>query len=257
MAPTNASRLDSLAVIGRFGMFAGTVFVRTLLPPWYPREVIHHLWTTTIRCILPVVAVTIPFGMVIALQGLELFHLFGAERLLSSLVSMAMLRELSPIMASVLVAAQGGSSAAAELGSMRIKEELDATELMAVDSIRWHVVPRVLGLTLACPILNTLGSLAGVGGSYVVAVIFQGEPGGIFFAELWALTSPLDIWAGVVKTGVFGLTIGMVATFHGYHVTGGAAGVGKAVNDTVVQSVLIFAGVNYFMTSALFGAGVV
>ena len=110
------------------------------------------------RCMLPVLAVVFPFGMVISLQGLEVFRLFGAERLLSSLASVAIIRELSPVLASVLIAAQGGSANAAELGAMRIEEELDATEVMAVDSLSFHVVPRVVALTLACTVLNILGT---------------------------------------------------------------------------------------------------
>jgi phospholipid/cholesterol/gamma-HCH transport system permease protein len=174
-----------------------------------------------------VVAVTLPFGMVIALQGLEIFRMFGAERLLSSLVSVAVLRELSPVLASVLVAAQGGSSTAAELGSMRIKEEIDATEVMAVDGLQYLVLPRFLGLMLATPLLNIAGNVAGLVGGYVMAVWIEGEPGGIF--------------------------LGLVACYQGYNTTGGAAGVGRAVNDTVVQAVLVFIVANYFLTSALFG----
>ena len=172
--------------------------------------------------------------------------------MLPSLISVAVLRELSPVLASVLVAAQGGSAFAAELGAMRIKEELDATEVMAVDSLRWHVVPRVLALVLACPILNVLGTVAGLAGGFVMAVGIQGEPAGVFMANLWAFTVPFDLVAGVLKTLVFGLLIGLVACWHGFYATGGAAGVGKGVNDTVVHSVLLFFGANYLLTSAMF-----
>jgi phospholipid/cholesterol/gamma-HCH transport system permease protein len=246
--------LDSIATIGRFGGFAGSVAVRVPRRPWFIAETISQLWTTTTRCLLPVIAVVLPFGMVVALQGLEMFRMFGAERLLSSLVSVAVLRELAPILASTLVAAQGGSSCAAELGAMRIKEELDATSVMAVDSIKYHVVPRVLALTFACPLLYVFGSAAGLSGGYLTAVVLKGEAGGIFLHNLWALTGTIDLWAGVLKTTIFGLFIGLVAAWHGFHATGGAAGVGRAVNDTVVHSVLIFITLNYLLTSVLFGS---
>lgn len=244
--------VETLARIGRFGLFVAAIARRTLTPPWNGADIGRHTWTVTTRCVIPVVAVTFPFGLVIALQGLTIFELFGAQRMLPSLVSVTVLRELSPVLASVLVAAQGGSAFAAELGAMRIKDELDATEVMAVDSLRWHVVPRVLALVIACPLLNVLGTVAGLLGGFTMAVGVKGEPAGVFLAGLWAFTLPFDLVAGTIKTLVFGLLIGLVACWHGYFATGGAAGVGKGVNDTVVRAVLLFMAANYFLTSALF-----
>lgn len=244
--------LDLLARIGRFGIFLGRIGLRAATPPWNAAEFFRHTWLVTVRCILPVCAVTFPFGMVIALQGLEIFNLFGAQRMLPSLISVAVLRELSPVLASVLVAAQGGSAFAAELGAMRIKEELDATEVMAVDALRWHVVPRVAALVVACPILDVLGAVAGLAGGFVMAVGIRGEPAGVFIAHLWKFTTPFDLVGGVIKTLVFGAIIGVVACWHGFHASGGAAGVGKGVNDTVVQATLAFFVANYLLTSAMF-----
>jgi phospholipid/cholesterol/gamma-HCH transport system permease protein len=205
------------------------------------------------RCMLPVLAVVFPFGMVISLQGLEVFRLFGAERLLSSLASVAIIRELSPVLASVLIAAQGGSANAAELGAMRIEEELDATEVMAVDSLSFHVVPRVVALTLACTVLNILGTIGGLAGSFLTAVYLKGQNAGVFLSGLGTYTTSFDLYAAFLKTAVFGLIIGLVSCYLGFHARGGAAGVGRAVNNTVVYSVLFFITANYFMTSALFG----
>jgi phospholipid/cholesterol/gamma-HCH transport system permease protein len=247
---------DSLAELGRFGGFVGAVSIRLLRGPWFLHTTLDQVWTTASRCLGPVVAVTLPFGMVIALQGLEIFALFGAERLLASLVSVAVIRELSPVLASVLIAAQGGSSCAAELGAMRIKEELDATEVMAVDGLNYHVLPRVLALTITCPMLNIAGSFAGLFGGWFTAVVVKGERSGIFLDNLWALSSPWDLAGGVFKTTIFGAIIGLIASWHGYYATGGAAGVGRAVNDTVVHSVLVFIFFNYLLTSLLFGGGV-
>ncbi len=244
--------VETLTRIGRFGLFAAAVASRALTPPWNVRDFFRHTWVVSTRCVIPVAAVTFPFGLVIGLQGLEIFALFGAQRMLPSLISVAVLRELSPVLASVLVAAQGGSAFAAELGAMRIKEELDATEVMAVDSLRWHVVPRVLALLVACPLLNVLGTVAGLLGGFTMAVGIKGEPAGVFLANLWAFTTPLDLVAGTIKTLVFGLLIGLIACWHGYYASGGAAGVGKGVNDTVVQAVLAFMATNYLLTSALF-----
>jgi phospholipid/cholesterol/gamma-HCH transport system permease protein len=243
--------LALLQKIGHFGTFSCRVAWRALTPPWNYRELTRHTWQIASRCIGPVLATTFPFGMVITLQGLSIFDLFGAQRMLPSLVTTAIVRELSPLLASVLIAAQGGSSYAAELGAMRIKEELDATEVMAVDSLRWHVVPRVLALILACPILQVFGAMTGILGGYLMAVGLEGEPSGTFIANLWNFTTPLDLYSGLIKTVIFGAIIGLIACFQGFYATGGAAGVGVAVNDTVVQSVLAVFAANYFLTSAL------
>lgn len=226
---------------------------RAATPPWDVGEIARHTWLICTRTVVPVLAVVFPFGMVMALQGLVVFELFGAQRLLSSLVSVAVFRELSPVLASVLVASQGGSAFAAELGAMRIKEELDATEVMAVDAIRVHVVPRVVATVIGTPLLNLAGSLSGIVGGYVTAVLVKGEPGGIYWQSLWELTSAFDPVGGAIKTTVFGLIIGLVATYQGFYASGGAAGVGQAVNNTVVVGITAFIVANYFLTSALYG----
>jgi phospholipid/cholesterol/gamma-HCH transport system permease protein len=249
------SLADSIAHLGRFGVFAGRVAVRVATPPWEASAMATHLWTVSTRCVAPVLATTIPLGMVMALQGLVIFDLYGAERLLSPLVSVATFRELSPVLASVLVAAQGGSAFAAELGAMRIREELDAIEVMGIDPIRVHVVPRLLALLVACPLLNLVGSVGGIVGGWISAVLLNGQPGGVYWANLWQLTHPADLWGGFLKTFVFGWIIGLVACFFGYTATGGAPGVGRAVNDTVVVACTSFVVANYFLTTALFGAG--
>jgi len=242
-----------LRLLGRLGIFSYQVLRATLLGKVPLVAFLDLLRTTILRCVGPVMAVVFPFGMVMSLQGLAIFAMYGSQRLLSPFVAAAIIRELSPVMASTLVAAQGGSSCAAELGAMRIKEELDATDVMAVDSIAFHAAPRVLALTLACPVLNLLGSVSGIAGGYVSAVWMKGESGGVFLAELWNLVGPIDLWASLLKTTVFGLIIGLLSCFLGYTASGGAAGVGRAVNSTVVYTILAFIAANYLLTSAFYG----
>jgi phospholipid/cholesterol/gamma-HCH transport system permease protein len=218
-------------------------------------EVAAHLQAVVLRCLAPVLAVVFPFGMVMALEGLQIFRMYGSQRLLSPFVAAAIIRELSPVMTGTLVAAQGGSSFAAELGAMRIKEELDATDVMAVDSVAFHAAPRAIALAVACPLLNVLGCVSGILGGYVSAVWVLGEPSGTFWSALWDMTTPGDLVVSVVKTSVFGAIIGLLSCFLGYNAKGGAAGVGKAVNDTVVWSVVAFIAANYLLTSAFFGGG--
>ena len=248
------SGVTTLRDIGRFGMFSAEVILCTVTPPYSIHALAKYIWQVTIRCILPVLAVVFPFGMVMALQGLSIFEMFGAQRLLSSLVSVAVFRELSPVLASVLVASQAGSSFAAELGAMRIKEELDATSVMAINPIRIHVAPRFLSVVIATPMLNLFGSLAGITGGFVTAVLLKGESGGVYWDNLWTLTQVSDLTGGIIKTAIFGELIGLISCYQGYHASGGAAGVGRAVNNTVVLSITTFIVVNYALTTALFGA---
>jgi phospholipid/cholesterol/gamma-HCH transport system permease protein len=245
--------VETVRGIGHFTSFCGQVGLRVFTGRFSLHDLIRHLAQVLTRCFLPVAAMVFPFGMVIALQGLSIFETYGAQRLLASLASVAIIRELSPVLASVLVAAQGGSACAAELGAMRIKEELDATEVMGIDSLSVHVVPRVLAMTIACPVLNLFGTVSGLVGAFVTAVVLKGENGGVFLAQLFSFTMPFDLIAAGIKTTVFGIIIGLVSAYMGFHTTGGAAGVGRAVNQTVVRSTLLFITANYFLTSALFG----
>ncbi len=245
--------VNTLAALGHFGRFAFVAFARMLIPPWNIGEASRFTWQITSRCVIPVIATVAPLGMVMTLQGLVVFDLFGAQRLISSLVSVAVFRELSPVMASALVAAQGGSSFAAELGAMRIKEEIDATEVMAFDPIRVHVAPRLFASIVATPLLHLIGSIGGITGGYLVAVYGKGESGGIFLANMWNLVGTMDIAGGLIKTTIFGTIIGLIACYKGFYATGGAAGVGKAVNDTVVLAITTFIIANYFLTSAFYG----
>lgn len=242
------------AGLGRFGLYAAAVLWRMVVPPFEVHETARHTWLLLVRCLLPVVAVVFPMGMVMALQGLGIFEMFGTEHMLPSLVSVAVFRELSPVLATALVTAQGGSAFAAEIGAMRIKEELDATEVMAIDPLRVHVVPRVAAAILATPVLNLIGSMAGITGGWFTAVVLEGQAGGQYWGNVWDLTQPWDLTGSIVKTLVFGLMIGLISTHRGFTATGGAAGVGRAVNDTAVLAITTVIIVNYFLTSALFGA---
>ena len=245
----------SVARLGHFGLFAGRMTVRALKRPLFLPEIARQTLRTTTTCLIPVVMVTMPLGMVIAIQGLAIFGLFGAQRMLSSLVALAVLRELSPMLSTVLVAAQGGSACAAELGAMRISQELDATDVMAVDSMKYHASPRLIALAVATPVLNVAGSIAGIFGAWVTAVLLRGENSGVFISQLWKLTQPVDAWGGTLKTMVFGAFIGLISAYHGYNATGGAEGVGRAVNRTVVQSVVAAMIANYVLSSALYRGG--
>lgn len=235
--------------------FFASAFYWTFRPPFFGREMIRMMRILGVRCFLPVICVVGPAGAVISVQGLNILQQFGTEQPLSSLLAVAMIREISPVLASVMVAAQAGSSVAAELGTMRVKEEIDALEVMSVNPIQRLVVPRFLAGLLVTPMLNALASGVGILGGWFTAVAVKGADPGVFRAYLFALVRGTDLLFSYIKTGVFGLIVMMIACYYGYTVTGGAAGVGKAANDAVVHSILLVLIANYLMTTFLFGSG--
>ena len=253
LASLVTSMLGPLDTLGRFARFSARALSIIPRRGWSLRELVTQAGTLTGRCFIPVCATIFPFGAVIGVQGMAIFDLFGAHRLLSSLLSLVIIRELAPVLAAVLVAAQGGASFAAELGAMRIKEELDATAVMGVDPIAWHVVPRVLAMVLVVPLLTTLANAMGVLGGYVVAVAMYDQDHGVFVHHMAQLIGIYDLAASAGKGAAFGLLVGLISTFRGFSASGGAEGVGRAVNDTVVYSVMFILVLNYALSSLLFG----
>lgn len=246
--------MQVLQAVGALGLFSSRVLVRCASPPWSPHQLAVQIGRVVARSVLPVVAVLGPAGMVLALQGLGVLRLFGAERLVASLESLAVFRELAPVLTAALVAAQAGSTFAAELGTMRVRDELEAAEVMAVDPLRLFVVPRVLAAVVGTPVLVLLGALAGIGGGWLTTLLLTDLPQGLYWANLWTFTAFGDITGGLVKGAIFGGIVGLVACHRGWEATGGAAGVGKAVNDTVVVALTTCVVTDYFLTSALFAA---
>ena len=242
-----------LQPVDDFGRFAGRVLVTAVRDPIPWNQFFYHSRVMGSRCIGPVLLTIVPFGMVLGLQGMNIFAMMGAQRMMSGLVTLIIVRELAPVLAAVLTAAQGGSSYAAELGAMRIKEEIDATEVMAVDSVAYHVVPRVLAMALVNPILTVLAVLFGVLGGYIVATLTYDQASGVFMANMADLVGLYDVFAAVLKALVYGVFLGLLGTFQGYRTTGGAEGVGRAVNNTIVYTIVFLLVFNYAASSLLFG----
>jgi phospholipid/cholesterol/gamma-HCH transport system permease protein len=244
--------MQPVLMLGRIGFFARAVGASLLTGRWSPREALQHASTLATRCFIPVNVTIFPFGAAMGLQGMQIFDLFSAHRLVSTLLAQFVIQELGPVLAAVLVAAQAGSSFAAELGTMRIKEEIDATEVMAVDAVGWHVAPRLLALAAVMPPLVIIANFFGIFGSYCVAVGLYDQPHGVFMAHLCENIGSYDLLCSAFKGLFFGLLIGLIATFKGFYATGGAAGVGRAVNDTVVWSVMYILMFNYLLSSLMF-----
>jgi phospholipid/cholesterol/gamma-HCH transport system permease protein len=217
-----------LSVLGSMGSFMGQIMVALVTPPTYWGETLRAMRNVALQTLIPVVAIMTAVGMIGALQGLAVIRIFGADHVLSSLLAESVLREMSPTLASIMIAAQAGTAIAGEIGTMRVKEEVDALGVMAVNPIKYVVVPRMIALATMCPILNILASAAGMLGGFVVAVYLKGVTMGTFVANLMSFVDMNVIYTGMIKSTLFGVLIGLIACYYGYHVTGGAQGVGKA-----------------------------
>ncbi len=249
------SVLRALANVGEVTVFFADVVRTALTRPRYVGETLRIMWVLVLRCIIPVGLAVAPVGAVIALQGLDIFRLFGLDRMLSSLLGSAIFREYSPALASVMVAAQAGSSIAARIGTMRVRGQIDALAVMSVDPMRYVVVPGVIACAIVTPLLNVLTNILGVASGWLFAVPLGGVDHGAFVEHLAAQITPADLWIGQGKCVLFGTSVGLIAGFLGMRVKGGAEAVGQAANDTVTQTIVMILLVDYVVSMAFLGAG--
>lgn len=237
--------------VGKVGYFAGDILHGLLKPPFFWHETLENARKVAYQCLLPVVAILFPTGMISALMGLKIMTLFGTERMLSSLLAQGIVKEMAPSLAGIMIAAQAGSAIAGEIGTMRVKEEIDALGVMSINPIQYLVIPRMIALAFICPLIGVIATASGMLGGYSVAVLVKGQNMGVFIANLLNFIDLSDILTGVIKSSVFGMAVGLIACYYGYTVRGGAVGVGKAANNTVVYSIVAVAVLNYFLTTVL------
>ena len=202
---------------------------------------------------IPVVFLTAMFtGMVLALQTYNGFQRVHAENFVGSVVALAMLRELSPVLVGLMVTGRVGSSMAAEIGTMRVTEQIDALEALATDPIHYLFVPRVIAGIVMLPFLVVLGDALGIGGGYLVAVKLMGANPVVYESNTYQYLVMNDIWSGLVKAAAFGLILTLTGCVRGYYTSGGAEGVGRSTTAAVVNASLIILLSDFFLTKLLF-----
>jgi phospholipid/cholesterol/gamma-HCH transport system permease protein len=199
-----------------------------------------------------IVALTGVFsGMVLALQLTYSLRAYGGEGLVGRLVALSLMREMAPVFASLMITARAGSAMAAELGNMRVTEQIDAIKTMAVSPVQYLLSPRLLAAVLVSPMLCVLFTAVGMGGAYLVAVEWLGVDLGTFLARIEDGVTPPDYYMGLIKSAVFGFLICAISCSQGFHASGGAKGVGEATTRAVVQSAVAILIANYIITSLL------
>jgi phospholipid/cholesterol/gamma-HCH transport system permease protein len=235
-------------------LFAMALDVFRAMPrrPFQVKELIQQAWFIASVTILPTALVSIPFGAVIALQLGTLTRQLGAQSYTGAASVLAVLREASPIVTALLIAGAGGSAICADLGSRKIREEIDAMEVLGISPIQRLVVPRVLASMLVAVLLNGLVSVVGVVGGYFFNVIIQGGTPGAYVASFTALAQLPDLWTAEIKALVFGAIAAVVAAYKGLNAGGGPKGVGDAVNQSVVITFMLLFVVNFVITAVYF-----
>jgi phospholipid/cholesterol/gamma-HCH transport system permease protein len=224
--------------------------IRHLRFQW--REMIEQAWFIASVTILPTALVSIPFGAVIALQIGNLARQVGAQSFTGSASVLAILREAAPIVCALLISGAGGSAICADLGSRKIREEIDAMEVLGISPIERLVVPRVAASMIVAVLLNGLVSVVGVIGGYVFNVMLQHGTPGAYIQSFTALAQLPDLYVGEIKALLFGAMAALVAAYKGLNPKGGPKGVGDAVNQSVIIAFMLLFVINFVITEVYF-----
>lgn len=244
--------LQYIQAIGRMAIFLGSTGFWASRPPLKFRRITGQIYFIGVKS-TSIIVLTAGFsGMVLGLQGYYTLRKFGSEALLGPAVGLSLIRELGPVMAALMVTARAGSASAAEIGIMRITEQIDALEAMAVNPMKYLVVPKVIAGLIAIPLLTAIFDVVGIYGGYLVGVQLLGVGAGTYFSEMRNMVEMSDIWGGFLKSVSFGLIVTWVCTYKGFYAGYGAEGVGKATTEAVVLSSVLVLIWNYFMTAVLF-----
>ncbi len=201
---------------------------------------------------LVVVVTSLFTGGVIALQTYSTFHRFNAEYLIGAVVALSMGRELGPVLTSLMVVARVGSAMTASIGTMRITQQIDALEVMAVNPVRYLVTPRLFATTVGVPLLTVLSNVSGILGGWLVATKLFRVNEYLYWQKMIDLTEFYDIVGGLYKAFVFGFIIATVSCYFGYYTSGGTEGVGRATTNSVVTSSMLILISDYFLTAIIF-----
>ena len=246
--------LGSLANVGRVAIFAGETVSHLMRPPFYTREFLQALvqigWLS-----LPVVGLTALFtGGALALQIYAGGARFNAEAVVPSIVAIGIVRELGPVLGGLMVAARVASSIAAEIGTMKVTEQIDALVTLSTNPMKYLTLPRVLAATLAVPVLVAVGDSIGILGGWIVGVTRLDFNSATYLRNTVDFLETWDVASGLVKGAVFGFLVALMGCYHGMQSGRGAQGVGRATKSAVVAASVLILAANYILTELFFSA---
>ena len=240
--------LDHIETIGGIGLQMAHAIGLIFVPPFRFRLIVRQMEFVGNKSLGVVMLTGIFTGMVLTFQTYRSLRDFGSESIVGGLVAVAMVRELGPVLASLMVNARAGSAIAAELGTMRVTEQIDALVSLAVNPVQYLVTPRILAGMLVMPMLSIISDFMGIIGGYLVGVQLLGVDSGIFYAKILDFVTLSDVMQGTLKSVVFGLILTQVGAYKGYHTQGGAEGVGRATTEAVVMTSILILFLDYLIT---------
>ncbi len=244
--------LTFLQIAGRLSLFVGESVSHIFRPPFFPKLILRQFMDIGYYS-LPVVGMTALFtGMVLALQSYTGFARFNAESAIAGVVVLSVTRELAPVLAGLMVAGRVGASIAAEIGTMRVTEQIDAMVTLSVNPFKYLIAPRVIAGTLMLPILVLIGDIIGVYGGYIVSIYKLGFNPSSYLSQTWDILENMDVISGLIKAGAFGFIVSMMGCYHGFNSQRGAQGVGAATTNAVVSSSILILIFNYILTQVFF-----
>ncbi|MDX2027765.1 MAG: ABC transporter permease [Alphaproteobacteria bacterium] len=244
--------LEFLQATGRLGLFTGLSVSHCLRPPFYPRQILRQMLDIGYFS-LPVVGLTALFtGMVLALQSNTGFARFEAEGAIATVVVLSITRELGPVMAGLMVAGRIGAAIAAELGTMRVTEQIDALTTLSTNPYKYLIVPRLIAGVIVLPILVLIADIIGVFGGFLVCVYRLKFNAANYISQSWQYLEFRDVSSGLWKSAVFGFIITLMGSYNGFNSKGGAQGVGAATTNAVVTSSILILVSDYVMTGIFF-----
>ncbi len=252
LASIGRSVLALLTAAGRVTIFALQTLSHLVRPPFYPMEFGRQMLSIGYFS-LPVVGMTALFtGAALALQIKAGGGSIASEQLVPSVVAIGIVRELGPVLAGLMVAGRISSSIAAEIGTMRVTEQIDALTTLSTDPMKYLVLPRVLAALVALPLLVAVANVIGIMGGYLIAVGSFGFNPGAYIKNTMAYIDSISVISSLVKAAAFGFILGLMGCYHGYYSGRGALGVGQATTNAVVASSILILAANYALTQAFF-----
>ena len=238
--------------LGRLTLFTLSAASHCVRPPIYLRLIGRQMIDIGYYS-LPVVGLTAIFsGMVLALQSYTGFARFNAESAIANVVVLSMTRELGPVLAGLMVAGRIGASMAAEIGTMRVTEQIDALTTLSTNPFKYLIAPRLIAGLLMLPLLVLVADIIGVFGGYLVGVFKLGFNPNVYISNTIDFLEPMDVISGLVKAAVFGFIIALMGCYNGYYSRGGAQGVGSATTNAVVSASILILTFNYIITELFF-----
>jgi phospholipid/cholesterol/gamma-HCH transport system permease protein len=243
--------LGGITDLGETSAFIWTSLLWVTRPPFRFKEILEQIEFVGNKSVFIICLSSLFTGMVFALQTYSAFHMVNSDTLIGPTVALALTRELGPVLTGIIVAGRAGAAMSAQLGTMRVTEQIDALEVMGVNPKQYLVMPRIIACVIAMPLLAAIFDFVGNIGSYALSTHLLHIDSATYLAKINIFTRPKDIAQGLIKAAVFGFIFSSIGTNKGFQTTNGARGVGIATNETVVYSSILILVSDYFLSALI------